>query len=154
MSCLSSLISLYFCKTDMGSLSELNKSGTEGSDCHQLLSLILLRCWLLIVSLNWLFSSQCGKKNVSDIHTIPESTEDDLINISEDCWINDIDFLLQIAVSANLTLTILSKFPLFILLCRIRPMTLLNSVIFLHESRKSASEYQMAFKAAEDDENE
>ena len=55
MSCLSSLMLLYFCKTGMDLLSELNKSGTEGSDCHQLFLSILIDCWILIVSLNWLF---------------------------------------------------------------------------------------------------
>ena len=147
------LMLLYFCKINIDSLSELNKSETEDFDCHQLFLSILLGCWLLIVNLNWLFLFQCDKKNMLNICVILKFTESDLINVLKNCWINDVNFLFWIAVSANLILIILFKFPFFVSFCIIRFMTLLNLIISLHEFYESVSEYQMAFKAARNDEN-
>ena len=66
---------------------------------------------------------------------------------------NDVDFSFQVVISASLILAVLFKFPLFIPFCVIKPMTSLNSVIFLHKFHRSASECQMIFGTAEDDEN-
>ena len=153
MSCLFNLMLLYFCKIDVNSLSELNKSGIEGSDCCQLLLSILIGCWILIVSLDWLFLFQCDEDDVLNIYVISEFTENNIVSILKDCWVNNVGFLLWIAISASLILTVLSKFPLFILLCVIRSMTLLNSVISLCEFHESVSKCQMAFEATEGDEN-